>query len=225
MLAWTSCHVLVHVWFASFPPFYFCLSFSACLFLSAPSPCTLCVVVSRACLCGLCNPVTCACRATFSFSLHLQMDLMVKHLFQVSLSIPQPPAARIQQRRSRKPSRITTPLSSVGPRFWLPTVRPRSDISPLNNTYTCKHTHRALGTDIILNQQKPTTESFIFKRAIERTHSTLIKTIFVAFESFRWNENLMMILILTAPLWQSTSAILKENMDLYMLNPCSNKIW
>lgn len=24
---------------------------------------------------------------------------------------------------------------------------------------------------------------------------------------------------------QSTSAILKENMDLYMLNPCSNKIW
>lgn len=26
-------------------------------------------------------------------------------------------------------------------------------------------------------------------------------------------------------LLQSTSAILKENMDLYMLNPCSNKIW
>lgn len=24
---------------------------------------------------------------------------------------------------------------------------------------------------------------------------------------------------------QSTSAILMENMDLYMLNPCSNKIW
>lgn len=25
--------------------------------------------------------------------------------------------------------------------------------------------------------------------------------------------------------FQSTSSILKENMDLYMLNPCSNKIW
>lgn len=24
---------------------------------------------------------------------------------------------------------------------------------------------------------------------------------------------------------QSTAAILMENMDLYMLNPCSNKIW
>lgn len=65
----------------------------------------------------------------------------VRHHFQVSLSIPQPPAARIQQRRSRKTSRITTPPLSVGPRFWLPTVRPRSDISPLNNTHMHMHTH------------------------------------------------------------------------------------
>lgn len=34
----------------------------------------------------------------------------------------------------------------------------------------------------------------------------------------------MMMLIMTV-FPQSTSAILKENMDLYMLNPCSNKIW
>lgn len=35
----------------------------------------------------------------------------------------------------------------------------------------------------------------------------------------------MVMLILNVLLSQSTSAILKENMDLYMLNPCSNKIW
>ena len=33
------------------------------------------------------------------------------------------------------------------------------------------------------------------------------------------------LMILCSFSFQSTSAILMENMDLYMLNPCSNKIW
>lgn len=37
------------------------------------------------------------------------------------------------------------------------------------------------------------------------------------------DANLLTLILLT--LIQSTSAILMENMDLYMLNPCSNKIW
>lgn len=46
---------------------------------------------------------------------------------QVSPSTPPPAAARCRWRRSRRTSRITTPPSSVAPRYCQPTVRPRSE--------------------------------------------------------------------------------------------------
>lgn len=40
----------------------------------------------------------------------------------------------------------------------------------------------------------------------------------------KFNSDVAYCLFLCLP-FQSTSSILKENMDLYMLNPCSTKIW
>lgn len=69
---------------------------------------------------------------------------LISHIFcQVSRSIPQPAAAPTQWKKSRKASRITTPLLSVGQRFSLQTMRPRLNTDHPGPLWPSRrHSHR-----------------------------------------------------------------------------------
>lgn len=136
------------------------------------------------------------------------------------------------------------------PRYSLPTMRPRLNRNrtlPPTHKHTEPYTHKH--TDIMMSHcisgcVKHTDISFYMSAqhlklprlpqltrncVFRQTHILLLqrntpdlKTLW-----WWWEVNLhtfkAKIIVFFPP--QSTSAILMENMDLYMLNPCSNKIW